>query len=367
MFWDCGSCGQTELLGLTHRHCPTCGSPQDPEKRYFPTEDKKVAVHEHRFVGRDRECAYCQEANSAAAEHCGRCGAPLQDGSEAVAVQTSSAPNQGFQSASNQGFKSAQSAMLQATEAPKKKKSRAGLFVGLGILAVVVIGIAFTLFWKETGSVAVTGHQWERSVEIQSMQTVNRGTWCDSLPRGAFSIRREQRQRSTRRVQDGETCSNVNVDNGDGTFRQEQRCEPRYRQEAVYDTYCTYQINDWNHQTWVHARGASTAPPPSWPAFSVTGCQSLGCTRQGRTIERNVVMFQREGNGEAHECDFDLARWQSFSVGQQAEAQFRVIGGGLDCESLGGSGAAVETPTAGNGEATGSSAPPPPSLSPGGK
>jgi hypothetical protein len=25
MFWDCGFCGTTRLLGKTHRHCPGCG------------------------------------------------------------------------------------------------------------------------------------------------------------------------------------------------------------------------------------------------------------------------------------------------------------------------------------------------------
>ena len=41
MFWDCEYCGSSKLLGITHRHCPNCGAPQDPEKRYFPPDEEK--------------------------------------------------------------------------------------------------------------------------------------------------------------------------------------------------------------------------------------------------------------------------------------------------------------------------------------
>lgn len=26
MFWDCAFCGTTALLGVTNRHCPSCGA-----------------------------------------------------------------------------------------------------------------------------------------------------------------------------------------------------------------------------------------------------------------------------------------------------------------------------------------------------
>ena len=64
MFWDCASCGTSRLLGKSHRHCPACGAPQDPARRYFPAESEKVAVHDHRFVGVDRVCSACETANA---------------------------------------------------------------------------------------------------------------------------------------------------------------------------------------------------------------------------------------------------------------------------------------------------------------
>ena len=79
MFWDCGYCGSTELLGKTHRHCPACGAAQDAGARYFPPEDKKVAVEDHVYVGSDFVCANCSAPCSARAAHCGNCGAAIGD------------------------------------------------------------------------------------------------------------------------------------------------------------------------------------------------------------------------------------------------------------------------------------------------
>ena len=104
------------------------------------------------------------------------------------------------------------------------------LFIGVVIVGAVVL---VTIFWTKSDKVVVTSHRWERSTEIQTYQAVKEGSWHDQVPAEAYDMRQEQRQRGTMQVQDGEDCSNVNVDNGDGIVRQEQRCEPRYRSEPT--------------------------------------------------------------------------------------------------------------------------------------
>ena len=66
MMWDCEYCGSDKLLGVTHRYCPECGAAQNPDKRYFPPDDQKVAVQDHKYVGADLKCPACEEAMSAA-------------------------------------------------------------------------------------------------------------------------------------------------------------------------------------------------------------------------------------------------------------------------------------------------------------
>ena len=57
MLWDCPCCSTPKLLGITHRHCPNCGAPQDATKRYFPPAGEEVAVENHPFQGKDKVCA----------------------------------------------------------------------------------------------------------------------------------------------------------------------------------------------------------------------------------------------------------------------------------------------------------------------
>jgi len=231
MFWDCPFCSTKELLGLTHRCCPTCGAPQDPTKRYFPPEDRKVAVADHRFVGSDLVCDNCQTANSAAAAHCTNCGAAIGDG-DTEAHKLADAPAAPPPAASS----------ASATAPAPKQKSK--VWVAILIAVVLVGGLVFAgvaMFWKREKAMTVTGHSWQRSVAVEVYQTTSASAWCDELPTGARVTGRTQERRSTRRVQDGQSCTTRNVDNGDGTYHQVQDCSPTYREEPVMGDRCQYQ------------------------------------------------------------------------------------------------------------------------------
>lgn len=212
------------------------------------------------------------------------------------------------------------------------------MFIGVVILGAAVL---VTIFWTKSAEVVVTGHRWERSIEIQAYQAIKEDSWCDQVPAEdeAYDMRQEQRQRGTTQVQDGEDCSNVDVDNGDGNVRKERRCEPRYRSDPINDTYCHYTVNRWVNQGWVNNQGKSTDPAPSWPQLSVAGCVSLGCTRQGMQRSLNVLIYQITSDGTVgttHECNYDESVWRNIAVGTRQEAQFRVVGGGMVCSSVGG-------------------------------
>src|SRR3954465_10076373 len=83
MFWDCAFCDTKALLGVTNRHCPNCGAPQDETKRYFPPPGKEV-VATLAFDGVDLKCPACGTPNGAKANNCRQCGSPLN---EAAAVK----------------------------------------------------------------------------------------------------------------------------------------------------------------------------------------------------------------------------------------------------------------------------------------
>jgi hypothetical protein len=187
------------------------------------------------------------------------------------------------------------------------------------------------VFWTRPETLSVEGHTWQRSIAIERFETVRESGWCDSLPSGARVESRTSRQRSTESVPDGERCDTVNVDDGDGTFHQEQRCEAVYRSEPVYDEHCSYAVDRWRGVDEVALSGVDRSP--AWPASGVTPCQGIGCRREGRRNESYVVELT-ESTGKRHTCSMGLDRWRSFEPGSRWTATVRVLTGGLDCDGL---------------------------------
>lgn len=329
MFWDCAFCGSKELLGLTHRHCPTCGGPQDPSTRYFPPDERKVAVAEHRFVGADKLCGSCGTSAAASASHCPGCGSPLDGEGEVARVADAAA----VAPAAAAPTPAPVTGGAQASGGPAKKKGGWLKFVLLGAVVLIVGVIAYGMLAKQDAAATVVGHRWSRSVTVQRFQEVSAEGWCDALPRGARRTGSTSRERSTRQVADGEDCTSRNVDQGDGTFRQEQDCRPRTRAEPVMDQWCTYRAERWEDQRPTLAEGSGLEPAPSWPKAAVDGCARLGCTREGARLETYTLEMQIEGE-DPKTCALPESRWRAAAPGSRHTVQMNPITGSLDCQSM---------------------------------
>ena len=351
MLWDCAYCDTTKLLALDHRHCPGCGGPQDPDRRYFPSDDDKVAVEEHQYTGADWQCPACESPNAAGANFCVNCGAGQDDGetvarrSERAAAVGTAFTEDSVKQAEQEARahrKAQRQARLDEHEArraaaggrsfkgaPGKKKSKVLL-----VLGVVVVAILILIFWKKTAFVTVSAQTWTRSIEIERFQAMPGEAWCDEMPGGAYRVARRREKRGTRQVEDGETCEIVQQDQGDGTFKEIEECRPRYREEDVYDQYCSFSIDRWAPVRTEEAAGASAADAPRWPVPTLqqTG-QRLGAEREGARQERYIVTF-RDEEGEAHDCAFSEAKWRSFSLEQRLEVKVGGLTGNLRCGSL---------------------------------
>jgi len=340
MLWDCAHCGARKNLGLTHRHCPACGSPQDATRRYFPPDEEKVAVEDHVFVGADVRCAFCQALSSRAAKHCGGCGGPLEQGAEAArrADQVGKGPFAGESVAAAEQEHAGQRAAALGIAAPpaKKPKSKKGLIAaGCGLLLLigcVVGGVA--IFWKREGTLMVASQTWTREVQIERFGPVSDSAWCDQVPAGARVDRRTRETRSHRKVADGQDCQTRRVDNGDGTFSERQECTPRYRDEAVQGDKCYFTVDRWTAARTATATG-TIAQPPTWPIVQlVQAGQCVGCEREGARTETYRVQLTRSDSGDGATCDFDQARWATFTPGSQWRGEVAVLTGAIDCNSL---------------------------------
>lgn len=345
MLWDCQFCGTEKLLGKTHRFCPTCGAPQNPDSRYFPSDDEKVAVEDHVFVGRDKTCASCGQLNSGGAEFCQQCGAPLDGAEQANLVQDSQVIGEGetFESTGSRDLVKEQFEAEMARVGVKKKKNdgvsgfdwRIGALIALAVL--VIGGIIFALNWTQEEQVTVTGHSWSREVVIDEYQNFTTQSWSDSRPAGD-DVRRGscvEKQRGTRQIPDGEVCTSQRVDQGDGTYREVESCRTKYRSEPVYDDWCTWTGKRWEFDRDVVSSGNSVTDTPYWPDYSLNcdNQRNVGCERVSNRIEVYDVVFQTD----EHEyiCDFPQNEWQSIEVGSEWGVQVRVLdNAAANCDTL---------------------------------
>lgn len=315
MFWNCEYCGTKKLLGKTHRHCPACGAAQNPEARYFPSEDEKIAVADHVYFGADRVCSSCETANSAKASFCGGCGAPLNESKEAQAVEENS---------------------IKPKPLPNKHettRSTPWKYIILGILAVIIGAVLLNKTLASTKEFSVLGHEWKYSIGIDQFGPRQRSSWCKELPPGAYSVSRKREVYKTKKVQDGESCTSKNVDNRDGTFRKKKTCRPKYRSENIYANKCYYSINTWHEvRKVVHAEKNLN---PTWPTPEIRSCgtTSLGCQRLGTRATTYTVHLQQKG-AEPTSCNFSEDRWRSFLPNQRYSAKVGAFSGNIDCDSL---------------------------------
>lgn len=352
MLWDCQFCGTRKNLGKTHRHCPACGAPQDPNARYFPPDHEKVAVEDHQFVGADVICPACNTANSRIANNCGGCGSPLQ-GAKGAQLRTDRVVAEGQQFAGESSKDArAEHAARQAAAAgyapppptpakPKSSTAKGCALIGiLGfILLLIIVGggvCAYNKCSSKTAGLEVTGHSWVREIAIEKYTAVEETAWCDSMPAGAEEISRSKEKRSTKKVEDGEECKVRKVDQGDGTFKEKKECSPKYKEEPVYADKCRYRIRKWKPDRTEKASGNSLDDKPRWPDVSLgrTGTCD-GCERKGESKQTYTVQLADASSKKEQKCDFtDEAKWSSFKKGSKWTGSVGGLSGNLDCDTL---------------------------------
>ena len=348
MLWDCPGCSTQKLLGLTHRHCPNCGAPQDPTRRYFPAAGEEVAVADHPYHGVDKQCAGCDTPNGARAEFCCSCGAPL-DGAKTVGTREQQTSAEG-------AFAAASAANAVAEDRAEKAAERAaaverhavasghaavapsgggGLIkVGVGLVAVVLIAVCAAFFlWKKEAAVTVTAHRWERTIEVETLAPTTDRAWKESVPAAASDVRCQREQKESKQVADGESCVDKRQDKGDGTFTVTQECTPKYRDEPVYGEMCRFSITKWTTTRTERAQGTGTGA--TWPAVALfpTG-NVVGAQREGKRAASYALDLRDEASGAASSCAVGEARWKSVVDNTRWKAQVGVVSGAIDCDAM---------------------------------
>ena len=335
MQWDCKFCGTKKLLGKTHRFCPNCGAQQDPKWRYFPSDAEKVAVQDHVYVGADIICKACQTLNSGKAEFCGNCGAPLSDAARASAGATrTKADGQTLEAEDLKQRQMPDQVPALAAKPAAKKGGGINKWVIIGVLVVAVIaGAIFALTRTTKATAYVTGYKWDRSISIDVMQPVHDKTICSSMPGAAYNVSRNYEQVDTKQVADGQTCHTKQVDQGDGTFREEQSCQTKYRSEPVMGYMCTFVVDKWVGSAPVVASGDKTKPV-EWPQTNITSnCSTVGCKRESGRSESYTLMFKGDGD-RPFDCKVAYDLWKNTPIEKGFDVEVGTLLHNFLCSTL---------------------------------
>lgn len=318
--WTCSSCGTADISGR-HKSCRDCGSPReaaDGETDFDfggttatgASTEAGVAdadALDTAEAGADWHCSACGAANRGDVGNCRACGA---------APGETAAPE----------------------PTPDRPKGR-GL-KGLVVAGVLIAGVVFwvTRTQELQGEVA---RSWSHTVTQQRFTPLTTGGWQDKLRErppempvegaggdgGVQKVRDcSRKQNGTRRVADGteRVCRNKTRKVQDGTreacevrdlgngFAEEvctdtpvyktessEECadETRYREEPVFDTWCTY--DTWAWKTLDEQTTSGTWDDPRWPVV-----KSGPLDRQQRTQAYEIVItYPWRSGSETHKVE----------------------------------------------------------------
>jgi hypothetical protein len=348
--WDCQYCAATGILGR-FKSCNSCGrSRPEGTKFYLPADECAVsdaALLNQAQLGPDWVCEFCSSSNAANRTTCNACAAPkgTSPSQQVKEYQTGEAPRSGDMD---------MSAPPPPRSDKKQKKDKSGappwLWGGCAALvAFLFLCICGSLILSRMNSdveATVSQLQWERTIAVEAYQTVTESDW--NVPtNGRLLSQREEihhydqvlvgyenRQREvSEQVQVGEesyVCGQRDMGNGFfediqcsrpiyGTqSRTESYQEPIYRQDPVYQTKYTYEIDKWVVVRTERANGARGQA--QWPEMKLSAGE-----REGKRSEAYTVHLT-DKNGKSYSLEMPFEEWRRLEVGATYTVKVNAFG-----------------------------------------
>jgi hypothetical protein len=306
--WNCDHCNADNKAGV--QFCISCGNERNQEDRTRQTKEYDTGAVPQRAADIPR-------------------AAPPRGASINRVAPTQ--PEAAGQAGKSQ-------AGLPGQVSPQKPNRRAGL-----ILSGIILLLGF-LLWPHQTEVVVTGHSWERTIEIEKRVTSREEGW--DVPAGGRVVEtfkaiktynkvleRYEKKTRTVKVKSGTekyVCGKKDLGNGyfddkycernTYTERQETYDDPIYRKEPVYASKYRYDIDRWKRDHTDKASGNDKNP--IWPKQTVSGPD----WRDGPKKETYTLLLQTKSDS-AHPVKVSQAYWSAKNKGDRLPAKTNYCGG----------------------------------------
>lgn len=351
MEWDCPFC-ETKNISGTLRSCPNCGHPIGNNIKYhMPSDVQKsyISDEEAKHINKNPHwrCNFCDTYNSDSNSSCISCGAPrtsqsknyfeIQEKTEHPEASESHAFY--YEDSMHSNYTNYSSKLPNNDDLPKHFNlvSRFNLKIILIILLAILgfSGLIYLLVPKEK-TMQVTDLSWERSIDIEHLETVDESGW--SLPYGArlhytkkeiskYEQVIDHYETKTRTVSEQVVDGYEEVvtgyrDLGNGyaeeitskvpiyrtEYYEEEYEEPVYVQVPVYETKYYYEIDKWIYERSVITSGTSDAP--YWGEIVLTDNERTAYKSEAYYVTGLIDQKQKT-------YSFSFDDWTQIHIGQE--------------------------------------------------
>jgi len=330
--WTCPNCNG--INPGPEKHCGNCGAPQPEDVQFEQAERQELITDEEKIAqaeaGADIHCPYCGSRNPAGTEVCHNCGGDLIEGLKRESgrvvgayktgpVAMLACPHCGHENPDYEktctscGGSLAQekAADAQSVGIPQST-SKTSLWIIIGVVGALVLACGAYLFFAnrtQATTGVVENVNWERSVPVEALLPVDHKGWEDEIPAEAAletcsdEVRSIQSDPAPNSV---EICGTpYTVDSGSGFAEVVQDCE-----YEVYDTFCTYTLDEWQVVNVVVASGIDFSPV--WPEPVLEDGQ-----RVAEEWEESFTILFKSGDEIYRYTTTDINLFQSAQVGSE--------------------------------------------------
>lgn len=367
-YWDCKYCG-SKGIGGNLTECPNCGKERGSDTTFYDGESieflNESEAEKVRAMGEDWECPYCDGMNRGNESHCNNCGAERPVNARVYDYRNNTLdkenPNQYsiddiFDTEEKVDKYEDKDNNFSDNQENYNSNYKVNVFDWKKVLSVgVFLSVIFLIIWlliPKWTTAEVVNKFWEKTITIESYETLQKDGWDESVPSDARIHSKDYRYRRTDKVYSHSTYENESyqeyeqtgtkteyytVDLGNGYADRRSREVPvygyvtktrtvevkHYKDVPVYDTWVEYEVDRWVFNR-NHVSDGTYLEEEVWPEFRLADLERESSRKEDYELEIRTNKDKKKNTTSTYEISKDL--YNQLDVGKFYELKVGIDG-----------------------------------------